>query len=186
MLTEIPLDTEIPFTHDWFGRPARYPAQARLRLDRSQLVYRFATTKPAQCDLTLAQGTFREGLWESDVAELFVMAPDGRYQEFNLSPTGAWWTATFHGYRQRGTVGPERGATIEAQHGDAGWSVQLTLDLEALTIVSPSDLALARWSLTAILNPEEPEYLCLGHHTGGPPDFHQASTFLPLATPALG
>jgi hypothetical protein len=46
-------------------------------------------------------GDFIEGLWNYDVAELFLARPDGQYVEINFSPEGAWWTASFSAPRQR-------------------------------------------------------------------------------------
>jgi predicted amidohydrolase len=46
-------------------------------------------------------GLFMPGLWEHDVAELFIAHPGGRYFEFNLSPNAAWWSCEFKAPRVR-------------------------------------------------------------------------------------
>ena len=58
-------------------------------------------------DQTHCVGDFVEGLWQQDVAEFFVKDSSGRYQEFNVSPSGAWWTTLLSSYRRRAAVQPK-------------------------------------------------------------------------------
>ena len=163
---------------DWFGQPARYQAEYTLSLLGTRLRFGFRAQKPPQCDLELRAGDFVEGLWESDVAELFLMGPSGRYQELNLSPSGAWWCATFSGYRQRDSVLRCPSVKTSAQWDSGSWEAELSLDLADLPVLADSDLSRARLHVASILDPERPEYLCLGHVGGGQPDFHRAENFL--------
>jgi hypothetical protein len=165
---------------DWFGQAARYPASFRLSLQDGLLTYSFSALKTPECEITHQAGDFVEGLWERDVAELFVMGPLGEYQEFNLSPRGAWWCAVFSGYRQRAAVLPCPSAQVWAEWGDGFWSARLSVDINDLPVLQGQGLQEARLNVTAILNPDQPEYLCFGHQGGGDPDFHRAENFLPV------
>ena len=110
------------------------------------------------------------------------MDPTGRYHEINLAPTGAWWSAVFSSYRARET--PLRPITVRTSALSTGtlWSASLSIDLDDLpTVGDRAGLRAARLSVTAILSPREPEYLCHGHRSGGEPDYHRASGFLPCA-----
>ncbi len=186
MRTHVPVQTSSQdeihsFEFDWFGRPEPYGSQYRLTLREGVLVFEFWANKAAECNASLASGDFVEGLWEQDVAELFVMAPDGRYQEFNLSPTGAWWSATFTGYREGCQA--ERATSIQTEaHCEEGrWSARLSLAVSDLNVLQGSDISLARLNVTAILSPQNPSYLCWGWQNGEQPDFHRAENFLPIA-----
>lgn len=169
----------LSFTADWYGQTPRYRAQFSLALDGDQFIYRFRADKAAECDLRLPRGQFVEGLWEQDVAELFVMAPSGRYQEFNLSPTGAWWCALFSGYREKETTLPDLPVTIENSRDETSWSVKLSLPIQALVVLENTSWHEALWNATAILDPGRPVYLCWGQQNGNQPDFHRADNFLP-------
>ena len=109
------------------------------------------------------------------------MGPDGRYHEFNLAPTGAWWSASFSCYRQREKAVALPSVRTEAGLAEGSWSAALSFDLRDLDILG-GDLEQARLSVTAIFaeaTEQGPEYLCYGHHSGGEPDFHDVKAFLP-------
>lgn len=171
MSDSVPLDRRVEFGWDWFGRPATFGAWFRCGWDGQILNYQFGVEKAAECD-PHPPGSFVAGLWEKEVAEIFVAAPGGGYQEFNVSPTGAWWSALFSGYRQLVREVTEPPLAVQAHRSAGAWSVELK--------VRPA-LEVHRLNPTAILTPADPVYLCLGHRTGGEPDFHRADNFLPLA-----
>lgn len=165
---------------DWFGQPARHKAGFRLWLEGDRLNFRFEAEKPPQCDDSLQPGDFVEGLWLQDVAELFVQGPDGRYQELNLSPRGAWWCALFSSYRQRERVWAPQSARLTADGDQSSWSAEISVALEDLIVLPPADLNQARMNVSAILDPQRPEFLSLGHQSGGEPDFHADCNFLAI------
>ncbi len=79
--------------------------------DHLQFTARFSVQ--AVFDSSVAVGSFFEGLWNQDVIELFLIDDGGKaYQEINLSPSGAWWTARFSSYRQRSSPLPPPSAMI--------------------------------------------------------------------------
>jgi hypothetical protein len=43
---------------------------------------------------------FRSELWRMHCAELFLASRQPRLSEFNLSPSGAWWSQGFARYRE--------------------------------------------------------------------------------------
>lgn len=169
-----------PFQLDWFGNPPRHPAQFSLSLQGNLLHYQFWALKAPDYDTAHGCGDFVEGLWERDVAELFLMGPQGDYHEFNLSPSGAWWCASFSGYRQRIHAQPCPSAQVFSRAEEASWTTSLTFDLRDIPCLGEEGLQRARLSVTAILCPSEPEYFCYGHQSGGQPDFHSPGTFLPV------
>jgi hypothetical protein len=169
-----------PFDLDWFGNPPRYPAHFTLSLRGNFLHYQFWTAKAPDCDRSYRSGDFVEGLWERDVAELFLMGPQGNYHEFNLSPSGAWWCASFSGYRQRIAARPCPSVQVSSSSEGPSWTASLLVDLRDIPCLEGAGLQRAQISVTAILDPAQPEYLCSGHQSGGQPDFHRASTFLPV------
>ena len=168
---------------DWFGRPPRHRASYRLWLNKDILGFRFVAEKSAQCDMALRPGDFVEGLWEQDVAELFLMGPDGRYQELNLSPRGAWWCALFSGYRQRQNAFQAPSVQTRAGSETGRWWAELYLNVRDIPVLGEGGWQTARLHVASILNPDAPEYLCSGHHAGGEPDFHSAGNFQELTGP---
>jgi hypothetical protein len=166
---------------DWFGRPTRHEASFRLSLQAGTLLYEFWANKAPQADLSHRPGDFVEGLWEHDVAELFIMAPEGRYQELNLSPCGAWWSATFDEYRKRSAAWRCPSVSTDAGWDDRSWWAKLAINLEDLVVLEGRGLEEAWLNVAAILDPESPEYLCLGAGAqAGEPDFHRNVNFLPV------
>jgi hypothetical protein len=174
-----PAEPAEPLAKDWFGQPARFPARFSLQLRQGVLRYAFRVDKPPQCDMSHSSGAFVEGLWEQDVAELFLMSSRGEYHELNIAPSGAWWSASFSSYRQRREAVRCPSVRVRADHGRTHWAISLTLDLRDLTLLETASLDAARLNVCAILSPEDPEYLCYGHTSGGEPDFHAETNFLP-------
>lgn len=121
-----------------------------------------------------------EGLWNHDVAEIFLAGPGPRYQEWNFSPSGAWWSAVFSDYRQLEQPCPGVVPDLEAVSGPGFWEVRCRLPL--VSLLPWNDAPRSQWRLhvACILYPQDPEYLCSGHTSGGTPDFHRASHFRAL------
>ena len=143
------------------------------------LEFRFRAAKSPQCQ-AYSLGEFVEGLWNEDVAELFLAGPGNSYQELNFSPTGAWWSALFSGYRKLDRACPELQPELEVVSGEGFWQVQCHLALASLVPWREAPRLSWRLHVASILFPEDPEYLCSGHHQGGTPDFHLRGNFHPL------
>lgn len=166
-----------PISRDWFKQPTSCQPAFQLTLTQETLVFRFKVDKPPECDLNYRQGQFVEGLWEREVAELFVMAPSGRYQEFNISPAGAWWSASFSAYREREKSLEGLAVTVRSRHDEHSWEVELRVPVQDLVVLNGFEFDQARWNVTAILSPEEPIYLSWGEAEKVQPDFHRADLF---------
>lgn len=165
------------FTSNWFGQPPKHQASFQVCLDDDRFHYAFKASKPAQADLQLKAGSFREGLWHQDVAEIFLMGPCGNYVEFNLSPSGAWWSAHFSSYRTDPRPLPLLQIQATGHPFADHWQANLSLSRAQLTEETQIDLRSARFNVTAILDPDNPDYLCWAHQLGGNPDFHRESHF---------
>jgi hypothetical protein len=126
------------------------------------------------------EGAFVEGLWERDVAELFLCDESGPgYQEFNFAPSGAWWSCHFSSYRQRDLS--FRGATLadcRAVADGAGWRVAAMLP--AAAFAGGFSLRGRRANVSAILGAEPRLYFSVAP-IPGEPDFHKSPFFPVLA-----
>ncbi len=128
-------------------------------------------------------GQFHEGLWEADVAELFLAHPDGeRYLEINLSPAGAWWACGFRGPRNRDPSLDLPEAKTAAAIDDAQrlWTASIDLPLDYLESVwqfGPE----SRANVCFILGPpERRRHFSAAAMPKGPPDYHRPEVFLPV------
>jgi len=147
-------------------------------LEGELLLFAFRANKPPECQ-PFARGKFVEGLWTDDVAELFLAGPGNDYQEFNFSPTGAWWSACFSNYRQRDRLCPDPAPQLECLSGPDFWEISCILTLSSLLPWQGCSIDQRRLHVASVLFPTDPEYLCSGHSSGGTPDFHLLSNFHP-------
>jgi hypothetical protein len=110
---------------DWFGAPSkRGPLSSSVSVSRSRVWWAFWCDGRVSTIETAVPGEPFEGLWQFDVAELFVAdAVGGRYLEWNLGPQGAWWGCTFESYRVRRSVvdGRELDVKTYAERNTRGW-----------------------------------------------------------------
>lgn len=119
-----------------------------------------------------------DGLWRHTCFELFLYDGEGRYREFNFSPSGQWAAYSFSGYRSSmERFDPVHPPEILAEKGH---------DLFILTaFLRRSDIeGASRAALSAVL--EEPakrlSYWAL-IHGGERPDFHDPACFrLPVGS----
>jgi len=144
---------------DWFASRAGFLVDWSLDVLGEQLKFAFECGCPAACDEVSG---FVEGLWNRDVCEFFLVASDGSYQEFNLSPTGAWWSARFRSYRSQESVCPGLSVVTSAARSRSGWKATLSVPVAEV-------IAWERFQVTAILGGR---YFSTGACTGEP-DFHR-------------
>lgn len=162
---------------DWFGEALPTPIEIFLGVNTERILFGGRGDASPWCE-PATPGDFIEGLWEREVVELFLGEPgSARYQEFNLSPRGAWWTMAFSGYRTRMMTNPLPGVRCHAASGGRGWRAAIAIPLAELTIAWSSGSGTG--NVTAIHgNPQRfVTALDLG---GGEPDFHRAERFQPM------
>lgn len=180
----VPGNTIVPMTaigRDWHQLASQPPPEWALVADpqRLWLVVRHALASHPHPHA--GPGDWREGLWQHDVAELFIAAADRRcYLEFNLSPRGAWWFARFSAARERGPDGARPEARIAAAtQGDGNWSAALGISLDFLKqeLGWPHGTAA---NVTFILNSPEQRFFSACNLGAGDPDFHRPQSFRPI------
>ncbi len=161
-----------PLTYGWNLKGQLAP-QAYLAMSKKQLFFglKVFTTPNYNADLTVGQ--FQEGLWNQDVAELFIVDNNLRaYQEINLAPSGAYWSNYFTDYRK-----PLNNKYIDLRPQDffketteTSWTVGMALDLSKFSVkINPNNM---RLNVTAISNSPEPSYYSLAKTKSVKPDFH--------------
>lgn len=127
---------------------------------------------------------FVEGLWDRDVAELFITSSqkkhmDTAYQEFNFSPAGAWWSCKFMQYRQ-----PDMSAklpkcnAIRTVRSASSWMAIAAIDIRDCEVVF-DETSLVH--ITAIYHDPLETYLTsFRNKIDAAPDFHNISYFSPV------
>ncbi len=183
---------ELPRTSiekEWHGSLVTPPLHFSLALDPEALWFCASRASMPQCELSLACGSFVEGLWEKELAEVFLCSAEGpRYLEVNLSPTGAWWSCSFHSYRKRDSSAPLEGVTAWASPLSAtseSWEAGLRIPLASIASAinfSPNDLPSRANVSGVVLSGKGPLYLTYGNLRAKEPDFHLADKFPTLTT----
>ena len=81
-----------------------------------------------QCVPTRNISGFQEGLWQGDVAEVFLLSNDpSGYVEYNFAAGGAWWAASFSGPRKLSKELPDSVQIVETGLDDASWWIRTRL-----------------------------------------------------------
>ncbi len=124
-LTDLPRQT---FKTDWTGRRLDFRAEFALAETPTHFHYLAAAEMEPKCS-SHACGAFVEGLWEQDVAELFIREPDStHYQEWNVSPTGAWWSQRLTNARiTEPKFAPDAATETQVLEMPAGWGIWLKI-----------------------------------------------------------
>lgn len=165
---------------DLHGAPLQAPAAFSVVADGDHLWFIASHRQPARIHPQARPGVFQAGLWQHDVAELFLADPvSGRYFEFNLAANGAWWTCEFTAPRVRAEVAeiamPEV-ATFSDMAPDGAWLVAMAIPLDLLRArldFGPE----TRMNVTMILESPEQKFVSACDLGGGEPDFHQPERF---------
>lgn len=166
----------------WNGDCLARPFQWSLTID-SQRLWFVSEIPAAPSEKKLhGSGEFVEGLWESNVAELFVMASDGKYQEFNVSEDGAWWAMTFLSHRVR-SPSPKvpKGVTITTERSTQSWTAIMAIPLASLEVEWNQNVALHVCGI--LYRQGVPTYLTSKAQSGFPPDFHDSRCFQSVSWP---
>lgn len=173
---QVPL---VPIPHGWRGEAIEPAPVYALVADPDRLWLVAARGCPGQSHPSGGCGEFIEGLWDYDVAELFLAGPCG-YLEFNLSPSGAWWCARFSSPRVRHNGMPRPQVVAHSRaHTNGGWLAALGIPLNDLRRESVFDEA-TRINVTMILGSPDPHFLSVSDLGDGKPDFHRPAHFQPI------
>ena len=124
---------------------------------------------------------FIEGLWNTDVAELFLVSPSGNYQEFNFSFSGDWWSQGFSSYRlPDDKFTPPNLKAISVAEFEVAKRVEAIIPLAELYVkIETIDDLLPQ--ISAIVGQKPRRYFSSTPHSSPAPDFHK----LELVTKAL-
>ncbi len=163
---------------DWSGLPAQHTFKFVLAVDKTFVVLAAKIYGRTSCDESLERGAFIEGLWERDVVELFLKDDENEeYQEFNLSPAGAWWSAHFSSYRVRKRV-LDTSCKVEIfiERDPEFCSLILCIPKGCISIRTGfSERSQA--NICAVLGTNPRQFLSAGVLPSEKPDFHLAAHF---------
>lgn len=175
-------------TKDWHGQPMEPPAGFSLATDGTWLWFLAHHRKAADLHPQARPGVFQAGLWQHDVAELFIADPaSGRYFEFNLAPNGAWWTCEFTSARVRAEepdIAMPDIATFSEMAPDGAWLAAMAIPVDLLK--ARLDFGpLSRVNVTFIVESPEQRFLTAADLGPGEPDFHRPERFPQISFAAL-
>jgi hypothetical protein len=167
-------------SRDWHGAPVEPPGAFSLAVDERRLWFVAHHRRPAELHPQARPGDFQAGLWDYDVAELFIADPvSGRYFEFNLAPNGAWWSCEFTAPRVREEemdIAMPEVATFADMAPDGAWVAAMAIPMDLLRARLDFG-ANSRMNVTMILESPAQRFLTATDLGGGEPDFHRPDCF---------
>jgi hypothetical protein len=162
---------------DWHGHPLHGAFRWSLASDAERFWVSLELPAPPPARQMHRSGEFVEALSEADVVECFLMDPSGCYQEWNISPDGAWWAMSFRRYRQRDpkSVRPG-GVSVQVFRERDRWRAILSVPIRQLSVELNQD---TRVHLSGILYGPHgaPTFISSATSPGFEPDFHDARCF---------
>lgn len=184
----IDLDSEIEPLHyivtDWYEDKTPFSVQFSLLTDSQSLLFAGWVSLPndysLKYNLSFKPGEFREELWKEDVLELFLGQSNSNfYQEFNIAPSGAWWSAAFRNYREPLLEAdiPKAVQTF-SELGEGSWHARILIPLESLLIPN-FQLEKSTCNMNAILGDHPRYFFSYAKLSSSKPDFHLVDEFLP-------
>lgn len=167
------------FSYDWFGNVPIANTSFQFVIDPEKIYFNFiCQQKPFYNEKTKSH-QFIEGLSQYDIAEIFLKEDDSnRYQEFNFSPSGAWWSALFSSYRKQDKECHIAGNDfcIDSSMDRSSWRVHCCINRQALAI-NFSASTLSNANVTAIINGNDRQYLSWSRIVSSQPDFHKTEYY---------
>lgn len=161
---------------DWYGTPLPTALSWCVALDPEALW--FVCALPGGGRSLSSRGEFFEGLWEGDVAELFIKAPSGEYQELNIAPSGAWWSMTLDEYRVR-RASPRRPDVrfLSTSVVENSWRVIAAFSRSSLEVAVSSESLL---HVSGMWYQDRPSFLSSSPPADLAPDYHHPGCFQPM------
>ncbi len=164
-----------PLRELWAEPTGELPPQVRWWKDAGFLIWEMKMELPWAGRGEFESGGFVEGLWDRDVAEFFIMdRGSGGYQEFNLGPGGAWWSASFVAPRVRAVPQLDwtrLGVQTEVTWTPVHWTGQMRLRLPDHREPAVNFCAIRR-------RPGGVAYYSLAGLGGETPDFHRPQEWI--------
>jgi hypothetical protein len=173
-------DTSIEL--DWFGQTPQAKSAFVLARDPEKLIFAAKCLQKPYYDKNHCIGDFAAGLWEKDVAEIFIKEDNSTgYQEFNLSPSGAWWSGIFSDYRKEKTDTPLKtdGIRTYSEISETQWKAALEIPVNSLSIKTNLDQS-THVNVTFIIGGENRQYLSYAEILSPEPDFHKLDDIFTL------
>ena len=165
-----------PLRKLWAETAGESPPQVRWGKQAGFLIWEMKMELPSEGRSEFESGGFVEGLWERDVAEFFILdRHSGEYQEFNLGPGGAWWSASFVAPRVRAVPQPDwtrLGVQTKVTWTPTHWTGQMCLWLPDYREPAVNFCAIRR-------GPGGAKYYSLAGLAGETPDFHRPQEWIP-------
>ena len=155
----------------------RSSATYLLLLDPEDLYFSVKIPESNNFDRTGNYGQFKPDLWKHDVAELFIAADTGNsYQEFNLAPSGAYWTVKFSGYRERIPESDAAVANLQIECRTTITGKVLSMKIPRSHIIENCSLGEnSRINCCAIFDKDPRNYFSTATLNPEKPDFHEIS-----------
>jgi hypothetical protein len=158
----------------------------RPRADRLAVSYRVTGIMSDIRMPALIASRRSDELWRHTCFEAFIRAPsNGRYYEFNFSPSTQWAAYRFGGYRCGMMVADEIAApSIEVESSADSYTLRTSLELDRLSdMLGPGAW---RLGLSALIEDTSglKSYWALAHPPGKP-DFHHDDSFTQVLDPVM-
>jgi hypothetical protein len=168
---------------DWHGAAVTPAAGYALACDADDLWFIAHHRAPAMAHPRARPGAFLAGLWEHDVAEVFLAdSESGRYLEFNLAPNAAWWSCEFTAPRMRADEAEIAFPDVRTWADlapDGAWVAAMAIPLDVLRArINFGETT--RANVCMCLGAPALRYLTATDLGGGAPDFHQPEKFAAL------
>ena len=164
--------------HGWTSIACHNKVEFVIALSTTTLYFGAKVSEPPMFDPS-PTGAFVNDLWQKDVLELFINDDSSlTYQEFNLSPSGAWWSGVFSEYRVSDSRNfkPLAGVHTIAQTTDSSWQAALSIERADLSVTTALGLN-SSLNFSAIIGGTERQYLSWADLSGPKPDFHLRQEF---------
>jgi hypothetical protein len=157
---------------DWYGKPCPMVGFEVIR--STHWTFKVDVHVPPEKSSIAEPFEYKEGLWEQDVAEWFLVnTTTKQYIEWNLSANGAWWLMPFSGARQRAeTLLPSLEAiTTRSSQQEGSCQAEIEVPEKLLINLLGDD----KWThnVCFIIGKQPRQYISLNELGSAAPDFHR-------------
>jgi hypothetical protein len=165
---------------DFYGFKRERPLVYSLAEDGEHLWFVAASASPTLLHPLSRPGKFLPGLWEYDVAELFIVhSASGHYVEFQLAANGAWWSGEFVGIRKCATAEYQPFPEVQTHaeiSSEGGWMAAMVIPIDLLRARIGYGAA-SKMNVCFVADSPASRYYSAASLTGEIPNFHQPQAF---------